>query len=186
MALRDKSKNQAVEFVLGALAVGVITLAREWFLERKRWARDDESYRRATRVARRLVADELDSAQNHVGMILRHDEWPVADVAERANFLPSSEWHKHKERLAEALDDDRTWAALAGFYYSLDHLRLLIIDYPEKPLTDDDRKRLRRMHDQAMALHGVLLGEAMLPEDWQSQLEALRESGKLPPAGERA
>src|SRR5687768_9469680 len=110
-----------MDFLWGALAVGLITLAREWLLERKRWARDDdrnrqvaaredEGGRRSTRVARRLVADELDSNQNHIGMMLRHDAWPVPDVAERAGFLPSVEWDSHKQRLAEALDDDNFWA----------------------------------------------------------------------------
>jgi hypothetical protein len=186
-----------VEFLLGALAVGAITLVREWLIESKRWARDDErfrqvteredsSYRRTTRAARRLVADELDSNQNHLGMMLRHDAWPVPDVAERANFMPSAEWHAHKQRLAEALDDDDTWEALAAFYYSLDQLRLYVIDYADESLTERDRDRLRLMHDQAMTYRGVLVGDLPLPEDWHAQVEALRAAGHLPPPGERA
>jgi hypothetical protein len=186
-----------MEFLLGAFAVGLITLAREWLVERKRWARDDEryrqvttreddGYRRTTRAARRLVADELDSAQNHIGMILRFDAWPVPEVAERANFLSSAEWHTHKQRLAEALDDDSTWEALAGFFYSLDQLRLMVINYADDPLVERDRVRLRGMHDQAMTLQGILTGDEPLPDDWQAQVKALREAGHLPPAGERA
>lgn len=189
--------NRVVDFLLGALAVGVITLAREWLIERKRWqrddkryddvtARDDAAYARATRVARRLVADELDSDQNHIGMMLRKDAWPVADVAERSGFLPSAEWHTHKQRLAEALDDDTAWAGLAAFYYSLDQLRLYVIDYADERLTERDRTRLRLMHDQAMVLGGVLLGDAVMPDDWQAEVEALRKAGHLPPAGEPA
>jgi hypothetical protein len=98
----------ALLFVLGAVVVGGIALARELFVDRKRWRREREAYDRMTRAARRLVANEIDTARSHLAVMLDRNEWPPGPFVGRAEFLPTTEWERNKSRLAEAVDDDNT------------------------------------------------------------------------------
>lgn len=182
VGVRGCPENDDVEFVLGALVVGAIALARELFVDRARWKREQEGYNRVTRGAQRLIADELDTARNHMALMLKHKRWPMPTAAERADFLSAKEWVRHKDRLAEALTDENTWIALAAFYYSLGQLRTRVMGEGQggqsiRPVEVD---RMQLMHDQATALQTVLGEDAPLPDDWQEEMRALREAGRLP------
>lgn len=172
---------QAGAFALGAVVVGVVALVRELLVDRERWRREQAAYDRVTSAARRLVADELDTVRNHLALMIRRGMWPVPNFVESANFLPTVEWERRKDRLAEAVSDENTWVVLASFEYSLAQLRARALgEQAGKQLQPIERERLQTMHDQATVLYGVLAGDIPLPEDWQKQLAAVRAAGKLP------
>jgi hypothetical protein len=173
--------TQVVAYVLGALTVGGIALARELFVDRQRWQREEAADQRVTRAARRLVADELDTIGNHLALMIRKGMWPVPAFVNDAHFFPVAEWEQRKQRLAEAVPDENTWVVLAAFQYSLRQLRARALhEDGGKPLNQAEQAHLQTMHDQARVLHGVLGEDIPLPDDWRDQLAAVRAAGKLP------
>lgn len=170
-----------MDFVFGALAVGVIALARELLVDRTRWKREQRAYDRVTRAARRLIADELDTNQHHLALMLAKGVWPVSEFVERATLLPATEWDLHKSRLAEAVDDEHTWIVLAAFYYSLRQLRARALSAEAGlALTAREREQLESMRNQAIVLEAILSEGATLPANWREQLAAIREAGAVP------
>lgn len=172
---------EAFSFVLGAAVVGGIALVRELFVDRRRWQCEQRAYDRITRAARRLVADELDTARNDMELMLKKNAWPVAAFVDQASFLPAREWERNKSRLAEAVDDENTWVVVAAFYYSLTTLRVSArAPHSGDALNEKERGLIRSMQDQATVLQAVLAEGVPLPDNWREQYEAVRAAGKLP------
>src|SRR4051812_32186375 len=109
--------RDALLVVAGFAAAEALRLIRELALERGREgkvleaearqdAREDAFYRRETRAARRLIADELDTVANHLAMMLRKNVWPESAFLGKAYFLPTNSWEQHRVALAQAMDVD--------------------------------------------------------------------------------
>jgi hypothetical protein len=152
---------------LGLVGGQAVQLIRELVLERRRerqaslrdqraWQREDALYDRDSRRARLLVADELDTIENHVGMLIRHEVWPNPLKTETMEFLPVEEWAAHKSQLAADLPDV-SWYALAGLYYSTGQLRRRIkVETGGGRLSDEELESAKTMEMQAKLLHGLL------------------------------
>jgi hypothetical protein len=155
-----------MEFIQTLAAVGVgglLAFFSSWVLEGRREKRDERARQRASKEARLLVADELDTIGNHLDLLADHGKWPVADYIDAAGFLDAREWHAHKGQLAVILDDEGDWMLLASLHYSV---RQLLARAREEAaggqLTPEEREHIRTMEAQARTMKPVVLGTHVL------------------------
>lgn len=134
--------------------------------ERRRIEREDALWNREVQGARRVVADELDTLYNHLGMMLRKNQWPDEAMVGRGNFLSLRRWHEHMGTLASAFDDQQQFMNLAGFIYSVEQLRARVgTQHAGTPIATEERTSLARMQNDAHALYWVVLGGYRLEVD---------------------
>jgi hypothetical protein len=83
-------------------------------------------------LAKRLVAEELQSIAMHLDLLLANGVTPPTESAERrAKFMPTATWETHKEVLAgKGVLSDDDWQATAALFHSVAGLRMVIVEEP--------------------------------------------------------
>jgi hypothetical protein len=109
-----------------------------------------------------LVAEELDTITLDGRNLSELQRTPGSPIADDPQFLPTHEWHEHKQVLARILDDAAIWSSLAAIYHDAASLRARVIfEGPDNPLPKAFLQRLDDLADTANYLSGALLEAAV-------------------------
>lgn len=129
--------------LVGLAGIGA-TLLGAWWGEHKIDSRRKEDAerqaRRAFRVAKRLVVEELETVEMHLAMMIEHGP-PTEDEAEQA-MLPATSWEAHKQTLALELSNE-LWSALAPTVHATASLRSVLRGKTRATLNARENKHMK-------------------------------------------
>ncbi len=154
---------------IGVVVGAALSIVKDFVVEGRRAKREREAESRREKdevqIACRLVAEELDTITLDARTLSELQRTPVSPVADDPEFLPTREWHEHKQVLARVLDDAAIWSSLAAIYHDAASLRARATsEGPNSPLPKDYLPRLDDLADTANYLSGVLLEAAVADE----------------------
>jgi hypothetical protein len=123
--------EEAIFGLVGVLVGAFVTSGWDYLMVRRREAR-------ATRLATRLVADELQMLVSDFEVLAEHGKTSKETSAEaRASLFPTEMWGAHREVLAASLPDE-VWGTLASVYrYAALERISLSMHPPEHPLGEN-------------------------------------------------
>jgi hypothetical protein len=163
--MRQLYDRRIVLAVAGTLLAVVIGGALTYFgqtrLDERRAARDRKRDADAAaadfRVAKRLMAEELDTLALHHALLVQERRHPVLVGAAKL-FMPLDTWDAYKRALALGLPS-ADWEALAPFIHAAGRVRLLVAG--AEPGTTIDAETLAGVQNGAVLardLHAMLAG----------------------------
>jgi hypothetical protein len=127
----------------------VLSIARDFFVERRREEREGTAQQRRdnqeARVVARLVGDELDTISQNLTGLAELGRSFGRPIDSHDGILPTKEWDEHKAALARLIDDRETWEAMSNLYHNARGLRArLVLDGPNVPFPADRLSTLTR------------------------------------------
>lgn len=120
--------------------------------------RENEAAERELRVAKRLVAEEVETVALHHALLVRDGRYPGTREREHVLF-PDRTWTTYKPTLALGLDDD-VWETLSAYMYSVPRARSHVGSAePGSPIDPAIVEKLRESALVARELHETLTGK---------------------------
>jgi hypothetical protein len=151
-----------VSTLLAVVVGGAITYFGQTQLDNRRHKRElereAEEAEAELRVAKRLMAEEMDTLALHHALLVFDGRYPKL-IGAAEFFLPTITWEAYKRTLALGLSD-ADWEELAPFMHSAGRVRLIVAGAdPGSPVDTDTLGKVRNGAILARDLHDMLEGK---------------------------
>jgi hypothetical protein len=112
-------------------------------------------------LAKRLVAEELQTIAMHLDLLIQNGLTPpIENTERRLKFMPTTAWEANKETLAgKGVLSDDDWQSTAALFHAVANLRVVILDEP--PGTKPGPTALQGIREQRIlvgSLYETFLG----------------------------